>query len=466
VALAAYLPRQVGRRANARGETPGSTILTGVPHVKQKPDFCGEACLAMALRRLGHEVTQDDVFDVTGVDPALGRGAYTAELVRAVRAFGFDPGTVWYKVAAGDTAAVAALLLEVIADLGRGVPSIVCTRYDGTSGAPEHFRLVVGYDGRSGEVVYHEPAEDRGAYRRVKRADFLANWPLRYDARSWTVVRIRLAPDEVRVPRRAGGLDDAAFAQHMMELQKKAPPGFTRLVSRPFVVLGDEPADTVRRRAEQTVQWTVTQLKREYFTRDPDHVIDVWLFKDRASYAKHAWELFRDRPTTPYGYYAAQSRALVMNIGTGGGTLVHEIVHPFMRANFPGCPAWLNEGLGSLYEQSTERHGRIWGLPNWRLPGLQSAIRAGAVPSFARLTGTSERAFYEDDPGTNYAQARYLGLYLQERGLLRTFYHRFVANQKTDPSGYRTLALVLGERDMDAFKRRWEAWVMGLRFPS
>ena len=35
-----------------------------------------------------------------------------------------------------------------------------------------------------------------------------------------------------------------------------------------------------------------------------------------------------------------------MNISTGGGTLVHEIVHPFIEANFPACPPWLNEGLG------------------------------------------------------------------------------------------------------------------------
>ena len=40
----------------------------------------------------------------------------------------------------------------------------------------------------------------------------------------------------------------------------------------------------------------------------------------------------------------------IMNIATGGGTLVHEIVHPYVEANFPGCPAWFNEGLGSLYE--------------------------------------------------------------------------------------------------------------------
>jgi len=33
-------------------------------------------------------------------------------------------------------------------------------------------------------------------------------------------------------------------------------------------------------------------------------------------------------------------------------------------------------GLPSLYEQSTDKDGRIWGLPNWRLPDLQRAIVA------------------------------------------------------------------------------------------
>ncbi len=65
-----------------------------------------------------------------------------------------------------------------------------------------------------------------------------------------------------------------------------------------------------------------------------------------------------------------------MDISTGGGTLVHEIVHPFIEANFPNCPPWLNEGLGSLYEQSGEVQGRIHGFTNWRLHGLQADIKA------------------------------------------------------------------------------------------
>ena len=91
---------------------------------------------------------------------------------------------------------------------------------------------------------------------------------------------------------------------------------------------------------------------------------------------------------------------------------MHEIVHPFMATNFPACPAWFNEGLGSLYEQCGDNRGRIHGYTNWRLDGLQRAIRNGRVPAFRTLTATTEHEFYQEDPGTNYGQSRYLCYYL------------------------------------------------------
>jgi hypothetical protein len=179
-------------------------------------------------------------------------------------------------------------------------------------------------------------------------------------------------------------------------------------------------------------------------------------------YAKY---VFGYEPDTPYGYYSAAHRALIMNIATGGGTLVHEIVHPFVRANFPKCPAWFNEGMGSLYEQSGERDGHIVGRTNWRLAGLQTAVKAGKLPSFKELTGTTDDEFYHADKGTNYSQARYLCYYLQEQGKLTKFYHDFVAHQADDPTGYNTLAKTLKVDDMEAFQKRWEKFVMRLTFP-
>ena len=125
----------------------------------------------------------------------------------------------------------------------------------------------------------------------------------------------------------------------------------------------------------------------------------------------------------------------------------------------------MNEGMGSLYEQSSGEELKIRGLTNWRLAGLQEAIRAKKVPSFEALTGTTDNEFYRQDRGTNYAQARYLCYYLQEKGLLEKFYHDFSANHEEDPTGYETQKRILGENDMQAFKTKWEKFVLGLRFP-
>lgn len=244
-----------------------------------------------------------------------------------------------------------------------------------------------------------------------------------------------------------------------------AGKGFTVLLQRPFVVVGDEKPAMVRQRARRTVKWAVDHLKELYFEKDPDEIITIWLLKDDESYYKHAKLFFGDEPDTPFGYYSSSDNAMVMNIATGGGTLVHEIVHPFVAANFPDCPSWFNEGLGSLYEQSSQRDGMIIGLTNWRLAGLQQAIRDGDLPSFATLTATTDHQFYNEDPGTNYAQARYLCYYLQEQGLLKQFYDQFRSSTSTDPTGVKTLARVLKTKDLTAFQRKWEKWVLKLTFP-
>ena len=256
---------------------------------------------------------------------------------------------------------------------------------------------------------------------------------------------------------------DADFARHVDQLKKKLPSAeFTVVIQPPFVVIGDEPPESVKEHAENTIKWAVDKLKQDYFSQDPKEILDIWLFKDAASYETNTFTLFGEKPGTPYGYYSSAHKALIMNISTGGGTLVHEIVHPFVEANFPACPPWFNEGLGSLYEQSGEVDGHIHGYTNWRLPGLQTAIRAGKVPEFKSLTALDAHGFYNEDKGTNYGQARYLCYYLQQRGLLIKFYREFHAHQKEDPTGYKSLQKILGIVDMNAFKQKWEKYVLGL----
>lgn len=282
-------------------------------------------------------------------------------------------------------------------------------------------------------------------------------------------VRASLAADIAPPSLVSDRLAAVSLADHAAKLRQTAPKEFTIVLAPPFVVLGDDPPETVRRYADGTVKWAVEKLKQEYFRSDPAEIISIWLFRDEASYLKHAKLLFDDTPTTRYGYYSASHRALVMNISTGGGTLVHEIVHPFIHANFPACPAWFNESLASLYEQCAENNGHIHGLVNWRYTGLEKAISDGKLITFKKLTAMTATEFYGGANNPNYsehyAQSRYLCFYLQQNGLLTKFYREFVANAKTDPTGYETLQRVLGEKDMEAFQKKWEKFILGLRAP-
>ena len=105
------------------------------------------------------------------------------------------------------------------------------------------------------------------------------------------------------------------------------------------------------------------------------------------------------------------------------------------------------------------------GLTNWRLAGLQVALKQKTVPSIKTSTSTTNHEFYREDPGTNYAQSRYLLYYLQQKGLLRKYYKEFTAHQTKDPSGYESLKKVLKVKDMRIFQKDWEKYTLRLKYP-
>jgi hypothetical protein len=241
--------------------------------------------------------------------------------------------------------------------------------------------------------------------------------------------------------------------------QKLAGQGYTVVIAAPFVVVGDEAPRRVASRVN-FMRWVTTLIEHDYFAKQPDKVIEVWLFRNEKTYRAGAKKFFDDEPDTPYGYYSSDDDALVMNIGPGAGTLSHELVHPYVEANFPDCPAWFNEGLASLYEQPREREGHMWGTTNWRLPGLTQMIRDKTLPELKTLLGTSREGFY-DASFDAYAYARFLCQYLQDHGKLRAFYQAFVADGH-DHSGVAALEQVLGE-DLATFQPRFNKWALGLR---
>ena len=243
------------------------------------------------------------------------------------------------------------------------------------------------------------------------------------------------------------------------ELRKQlSGQGFTVTITAPFVVVGDESAAKVRSRVN-FVDWVVKLIEKDYFEKQPDKILTIWLFRNITTYKAGAKKLFDDEPTTPYGYYSSEDNALVMNIGPGAGTLSHELVHPYIEANFPDAPSWFNEGLASLYEQPRERDGHMWGTTNWRLPGLTSMIRKKQLPSLKDLLTTTRDGFYEADYDS-YAYARFLCQYLQDHGKLRDFYKAFVASP--DHTGVTSLEKILGQ-SLEEFQPVFNKWALSLR---
>ncbi len=114
----------------AAGSYP-SVLIRGVPFIRQKPDFCGEACAAAYLQKLGWRVDQNWVFDQSGLDPREARGCYTKELAAALQKIGFRVGPTWYRISADQAGEqIQRLWKDLYADLSAGVPSIVCTHFD------------------------------------------------------------------------------------------------------------------------------------------------------------------------------------------------------------------------------------------------------------------------------------------------------------------------------------------------
>ena len=235
--------------------------------------------------------------------------------------------------------------------------------------------------------------------------------------------------------------------------------GFTVVVEAPFVVVGDDTPQTVRHQASGFLRWTIGLLEKDFFRTRPDKLIEVWLFRNEKTYRAGAKTWFGDEPDTPYGYYSPAHVAMIMNMGPGAGTLSHELVHPYVEANFPAAPSWFNEGLASLFERPTEVHGHIEGLVNWRLPNLVKEIRANTLPAMTVLLQTTSDSFYGAKFDA-YAYARYLMQYLQDHGKLHAFYERF--NGDKDTTGQAALEAVLGE-DLATFEPKWRAWVLALR---
>ena len=280
-------------------------------------------------------------------------------------------------------------------------------------------------------------------------------------------------PSAAAPPSRNEAVSDSALETACREtaadMAQRLGEGCVAIVRAPFVLAGDLDEGELGRWHEATIGPAARAMARRYFTTPPNEPITVLLFSNRAAYDRQARSLYGDEGVSVYGYYKPHLRTLVMNIGTGGGTLVHELTHALIDFDFPNVPDWFNEGLSSLHEQCRIRRDEsaIDGLVNWRLPGLQKTLRAGRVRSLEALILDDD--FRGAEVGLNYAHARYFCLFLQSdqnprgRDVLGEFYCELRVHPQDDPQGFGAVRRVFPDQSWAQLDAAFQDFVFSLK---
>lgn len=237
----------------------------------------------------------------------------------------------------------------------------------------------------------------------------------------------------------------------------------TRVIERVFVVAS--PRGGALAGAEDVTRRALAAYFNGRFEKRPERAISVYLFPDAGRYHAFCKLRWQAKCDSPYGFYLSSERKIIMNVGPGLGTLTHELVHPLVEADFPNAPDWINEGIASLFEQFyLPKPGEIHGGKNWRHPRLMAALGSPKEKSYATLPALfamDDAEFRGAREDLNYASARYLCQWLDERGLLWQFYSRFRDDYSQDPSGQRAFESVVGKTPTEA-NAEWTRWVRRL----
>jgi len=165
------------------------------------------------------------------------------------------------------------------------------------------------------------------------------------------------------------------------------------------------------------------------------------------------------------GFYNHGSRTLLAR--QIGMVMTHEFTHALHDADQDGLgqrhPIWVTEGLATLFESSEIRGGTVVPQPNQRMNLLARLIARKKIIPFDEFVKLSHPEFMKRAV-VAYPEARYLMMYLHERGLLKEWYDAYTAGFDKDPAGAKALEAVLG-KPLGKIQADWLAWVKAREKP-
>lgn len=244
----------------------------------------------------------------------------------------------------------------------------------------------------------------------------------------------RAIPQEELEARR---LPPARAAEAAARAAARAGPGYRAVAEGGFVVASRTHSEEQMRAIARGLERYLSFFVAAYGMTRPPHLVTTYLTPDAKELSKIAKQVHGIGVSgMSIGYSFRDDLSMVGIIPREVyGTLAHELFHLMVRRDFGDVPPWLDEGMAALYEVSRVRgDGSIRGIPNWRGPVLRELW--GMRPSIAEVVRADWRAFEAEGAGepvrqaANHAMARYLVLFLQERGKLPAVFEAFRARRR------------------------------------
>jgi len=163
--------------------------------------------------------------------------------------------------------------------------------------------------------------------------------------------------------------DDASAQEKAIALQAK----FSDMEVATFddyVVVSQRSARTSARQHGERIAPFFNAIRKAHFSDDPIRPIVIVLGRKTYKMANMLKRVYPELnfPALPFfGFYSHQDRLIMAAVGAGYGTLLHELVHAFIAAQFPSAPLWYEESLATIYERTEWRGNTLRPLPNWRM---------------------------------------------------------------------------------------------------
>ena len=198
-----------------------------------------------------------------------------------------------------------------------------------------------------------------------------------------------------------------------------------------FVSLKNAPLDSVNY-ATESLEKAYHFFVNFYALRAPDKLLTVYILPNQQALRQTATLVHGIKLPDPNIGYSNLSDLSLLGLGQAKqmGTLYHELFHLIIRTDLGDIPAFIDEGLASLYSVSSWKNGQLLGdYRPWRLEDLREASNARdaflKIPLLQNLINYGWDEFDGEETknvcqvAVNYALSNFLMIYLQDKNLLQ-----------------------------------------------